>query len=259
MEVIKRVSEYHYITALPSSIDYTDPIYANKHAEAFKICRGRGGVSSIDGSADARSLRLTANLASYEKCVAELSAKDILDLRSTDEGRAYYKAKYDFDVGKFEESKRNFYVALSGYVRRIDDRIIQRFGAHHKGDERFSLEFELKTKSKRVNKVIDWSPDILVYVTIALDQVGTVISPLWSLLCVLPAINRAKKIVRAALDNPYVDPGLPEEVVEQNLRELKMDELRERGGSHLPAEVKMSKSSENAIADETIYTGEVTS
>jgi hypothetical protein len=259
MEVIKSVSEYHYITALPSTINYTDPIYASKHADAFKICRGRGVLSSVDGNPDTRPLTLTTDLASYESCIAELTAKDIIDLRGSDEGLAYFKAKFDFDVSKFEESKRNFYVALSGYVSRIDKRIIERFGPHHRANESLSLQFELKSRSKIPNKLIDYSPDILVYISIGALLAHTDVSPFWSLLCILPALNRAKKLVHAAVDNPYADPSTSDELSEQALRELIKDELRTRGGRQISAEINVSKTSEKTIPDETIYTGSITS
>jgi hypothetical protein len=258
MQTIHRISEYHYITALPSKID-TTPIYANKHADAFDICRGRSDLHSVDGYNSDHHIRLLTGLASFEKYVARLPAEDILELRKTDEASEYFTAKYNFDAKTYDESKRNFMAALAAYVRRIEDRIIHRFDASRDAEDTVLVKFDVRRRLQSgLMTGIDYSPDALVYISIAAELSKHSVPAALGLLFVMPALAVARKTVRASLGNTYVSPNASEEQSDNDLRNLKVHELTVRGtlgGQRIEAEAIVKKTSEEYVPDETLYSG----
>jgi hypothetical protein len=198
-------------------------------------------------------------LASFEKYVARLRAEDILELRKTDEASEYFKAKYNFDAKTYDESKRNFMAALAAYVRRIEDRIIRRFDASRDGEDIVHVKFDVRRRLQSgLMTGIDYSPDALVYISIAAELSMHSVPAALGLLFVMPALAVARKTVRASLGNPYVSPGTSEEESDNDLRNLKVHELTVRGtleGQRIEAEAIVKKTSEEYVPDETLYSG----
>lgn len=258
MATIKSVAEYHYITALPAKID-TTPIYANKHADAFNICRSRNRLNAVDGYHADHPIRLLTGLAAFETFVAKLPVDEILSLRATDEAAQYFRAKYEFDADKFETSKADFNEALEHYVRRIEDRIIALFGSHGSGEDEINVKFELKERLQTgLIRGIDYAPDTLVYISIAAELANHSISAAYGLVCVLPVLGVAKKIVRAGFRSTYVNANISEEEAEYNLRNRKVRELSdqaEREGERINATATLKKSKQEYMPDETLYVG----
>jgi hypothetical protein len=258
MKIIKSVAEYHYITALPTKVD-TTPIYANRHADAFNICRGRSRVSSVRGYDSFHPIRLLTGLASFEKLIADLPAQEILRLRESDEAAAYFKAKYEFDANMYEDSKSNFTIALAHYVRRIEDRIIFIFGSSGSGEDIINVQFDLKERLQAgLMKGIDFSPDALVYISIAAELAQHSMSAVYGLVCVLPALKLAKKAVKAAVGNPFAGTNISEQDAEYNLRSMRVQQLAdlgEREGGRIDATATLMKSKQDYMPDETLYVG----
>lgn len=258
IQAIHRISEYHYITALPTKID-TTPIYANKHADAFDICRGRSDIYSLRGYNSESRIRLLTGLASFEKYIARLPAEDILGLRRTDEASEYFKAKYNFNAKAYDESKRNFMAALAAYVRIIEDRIIRRFDASRNGEDAVLVKFDVRERLKSgLMAGIDYSPDALVYISVAAEQLSKSVPAALGLLFVMPALAVARKAVRASLGNVHVSVDTSEEQSDNDLRNLKIHELTLRGvreGKTIEAEAIVKKDSEEYVPDETLYSG----
>ncbi len=105
---------------------------------------------------------------------------------------------------------------------------------------------------------IDYSPDALVYISIAAELSKHSVPATLGLLFVMPALAVARKTVRASLGNPYVNPNTSEEESDNNLRNLKVHELTVRGtleGQRIEAEAIVKKTSEEYVPDETLYSG----
>lgn len=166
IEDIKNVANQPYITALPTVLGIT-AIYANKHAEAFEICGGRSRMVSC-GEFDARSIPLLTGLAAFGKGMALLPTERILRLRDTDEARAYFEARNEFNVSVLENSKRAFLSALGEYVRHIEFEIIQHTQVERGGEGALSVEFDVKERrTERWVQRIDSSPDLVTYILVS--------------------------------------------------------------------------------------------
>lgn len=245
-----------YFTALPTVLD-TSSIYAQKHASAFRICGGRSRLVSC-GEVETRTIRLTTGLASFAAGIALLPSEKILQLRGSDEARAYFEARNDFNVATLEDSKRYFFIALADYVRRIEEEIIVRVGRGQEDGQSLEVAFDVKERRKEhLVRMLDYTPDLFTYISVSAIVGGHALGydpylPVaLSLLFVKPVLNALSFAVTGRTSNKMVKD-------EENLRHLTVDEFatKWKNSERLDANILTFPSRSEHIPSETLYTSE---